>query len=215
MTPAEMIAGAFHATYETLAPDHGYQTREASAVDWKDVPARNKALMVATVQNMLNMGVIRPGALGQPRTTAAEPAPASSPGPPDQGPGASFMHADGLVTTELRPWFEGLGVQLVLTHRDADAVIVGKLPREPALQLAHGIVAAVGMDGPSTLATVYGYELGMDQRRRQSGLEAAVLAAAKAWRSGKRSGDRDAVEVAAATSKLAAAVDALVDAERG
>ena len=67
MTPAEMIAGVFHATYETLAPQHGYQTREASAVDWDDVPANNRALMIATVQNMLDMGVITPGPLGRPR----------------------------------------------------------------------------------------------------------------------------------------------------
>ena len=67
MEAAEMIAGIFHATYETLAPDHGYEAREASAVGWDDVPANNKALMIATVANMLNMGVIRPGTLGTPR----------------------------------------------------------------------------------------------------------------------------------------------------
>lgn len=58
-----MIAAVFHATYETLAPDHGYKTREASAVDWENVPANNKALMIATVQNMLDTGVITSGAL--------------------------------------------------------------------------------------------------------------------------------------------------------
>jgi hypothetical protein len=63
-----MIAGVFHATYETLAPGHGYETRKASAVPWKDVPAGNRALMVATVQNMIDMGVIRPGPAGTPRT---------------------------------------------------------------------------------------------------------------------------------------------------
>lgn len=30
------------------------ETREASAVDWENVPANNKALMIATVQNMLD-----------------------------------------------------------------------------------------------------------------------------------------------------------------
>lgn len=63
--PAELIAGIFHATYETLAPDHGYKTREASAVDWKDVPENNRALMIATVRNMLDMGVITPGQLSR------------------------------------------------------------------------------------------------------------------------------------------------------
>lgn len=62
-----MIAGLFHATYETLAPEHGYETREASAVAWDDVPEQNRALMIATVQLMLDMGVIRPGPLGTPR----------------------------------------------------------------------------------------------------------------------------------------------------
>lgn len=61
MTHAEMIAGLFHATYETLAPEHGYKTREASAVDWDAVPANNKALMVATVQHLIDMGTIAPG----------------------------------------------------------------------------------------------------------------------------------------------------------
>lgn len=67
MTPAEMIAGAFHATYETLAPDHGYETRKASAVAWDDVPEPNRSLMIATVQNMLDMGVLAVGPLGRPR----------------------------------------------------------------------------------------------------------------------------------------------------
>lgn len=61
MKHAEMIAGLFHATYETLAPDHGYKTREASAVAWDDVPANNKALMIATVQHLIDMGTISPG----------------------------------------------------------------------------------------------------------------------------------------------------------
>jgi hypothetical protein len=63
MNRAETIASLFHATYETLAPEHGYETREASAVPWDDVPANNKALMIATVQHMLDTGVIQAGAL--------------------------------------------------------------------------------------------------------------------------------------------------------
>lgn len=61
MKHAEMIAGLFHATYETLAPEHGYETRKASAVAWDDVPADNKALMIATVQHLIDMGTISPG----------------------------------------------------------------------------------------------------------------------------------------------------------
>lgn len=71
MSPAEMIAGIFHATYETLAPEHGYEAREASAVAREDVPAKDKALMIATVQNMLDIGAIRPGPLGTPRPPGA------------------------------------------------------------------------------------------------------------------------------------------------
>lgn len=58
---AELIAGVFHATYETLAPEHGYTTREASAVDWDDVPAQNRNLMIHVVQTLLDLGVIVPG----------------------------------------------------------------------------------------------------------------------------------------------------------
>lgn len=62
---AELIAGIFHATYETLAPEHGYETRKASAVAWDDVPESNRSLMIATVRNMLDMGVITPGMLSR------------------------------------------------------------------------------------------------------------------------------------------------------
>jgi hypothetical protein len=57
-TEAETIARAFHEAYERLAPDHGYKTREASAKPWEDVPDGNKGLMIATVQALLNSGVI-------------------------------------------------------------------------------------------------------------------------------------------------------------
>lgn len=59
MELAELIAMRFHETYERLAPEHGYKTREASAVPWADVPANNKALMIAVVQNLLDREVIR------------------------------------------------------------------------------------------------------------------------------------------------------------
>jgi hypothetical protein len=55
---AERIAQAFHEAYERLAPDHGYKTREASAVAWEDVPADNKNLMIATVRALIDQGVI-------------------------------------------------------------------------------------------------------------------------------------------------------------
>jgi hypothetical protein len=59
MSKAEEIAKAFHETYERLAPEYGYKTREASAVPWEDVPENNKALMIATVARLRMLGVIK------------------------------------------------------------------------------------------------------------------------------------------------------------
>lgn len=55
---AERIAQAFHEAYERLAPQFSYTTRKRSAVPWEDVPADNKALMVATVNSLLDEGLI-------------------------------------------------------------------------------------------------------------------------------------------------------------
>jgi hypothetical protein len=57
-TACEPIAEAFHRTYERLAPDHNYETREQSAKPWRDVPANNRALMIAVVAALLEEGVI-------------------------------------------------------------------------------------------------------------------------------------------------------------
>ncbi len=51
-TPEE-LAQTFHETYERFAPDFGYKTREASAVPWGEVPAKNKALMTAVCASIL------------------------------------------------------------------------------------------------------------------------------------------------------------------
>ncbi|MGW4639574.1 hypothetical protein ACWEN6_13650 [Sphaerisporangium sp. NPDC004334] len=56
---AELVARAFHESYERLAPSFGYATREASAVPWEDVPERNKRLMVAVAAELLDQGAIR------------------------------------------------------------------------------------------------------------------------------------------------------------
>jgi hypothetical protein len=61
MDIAEQIAQAFHESYERQAPDHGYETRKASAKPWADVPANNRALMVAVVRDLLDRRVIRTG----------------------------------------------------------------------------------------------------------------------------------------------------------
>lgn len=50
---AEVLAERFHETYEDLAPQFGYQTREASRVPWRDVPERNKQLMIAVADQIL------------------------------------------------------------------------------------------------------------------------------------------------------------------
>lgn len=55
---AEDIARAFHETYERLAPEHGYETRKASAVPWDRVPEQNRGLMVAVVADLLERGII-------------------------------------------------------------------------------------------------------------------------------------------------------------
>lgn len=50
---AEELAQSFHAAYERLAPQFGYETREASAKPWGDVPESNRKLMIATVREIL------------------------------------------------------------------------------------------------------------------------------------------------------------------
>lgn len=56
---AVTIAQCFHEEYERLAPTFGYKTRDSSAVPWADVPEDNKLLMIATVEALLQRGVIR------------------------------------------------------------------------------------------------------------------------------------------------------------
>jgi hypothetical protein len=58
---AHGIARRFHETYEDLAPEMDYVTRAESRVPWEDVPDKNRRLMVATVQRLLDDGVILPG----------------------------------------------------------------------------------------------------------------------------------------------------------
>lgn len=49
----ERIARCFHRAYEDLAPEHGYETREESAVPWDQVPLQNRRLMIRTVGHVL------------------------------------------------------------------------------------------------------------------------------------------------------------------
>jgi chromosome segregation ATPase len=50
---AEELARTFHETYERLAPQFHYETREASAVPWHLVPAVNRNLMIAVAAEIL------------------------------------------------------------------------------------------------------------------------------------------------------------------
>lgn len=65
MTPGE-LARAFHETYERLAPDFGYETRRDSAVPWDDVPERNKALMTAVCDHLLETVIVGKPAVAPP-----------------------------------------------------------------------------------------------------------------------------------------------------
>jgi hypothetical protein len=53
MSEAERLAQRFHETYERLAPNFGYKTREASAKPWSEVPVNNRALMIAVCAELL------------------------------------------------------------------------------------------------------------------------------------------------------------------
>ena len=59
MNDAEKLAKRFHETYESLAPQMGYETRKASAVPWEQVPEKNRALMIATCNAILEDGIER------------------------------------------------------------------------------------------------------------------------------------------------------------
>lgn len=61
MTKTELIAKFFHETYERQAPTYNYQTREASAKPWADVPDQNKNLMITVIGDLIDQGVIDPG----------------------------------------------------------------------------------------------------------------------------------------------------------
>jgi hypothetical protein len=50
---AERLAQRFHETYERLAPDFGYETREASRRPWSEVPESNCRLMTAVCAELL------------------------------------------------------------------------------------------------------------------------------------------------------------------
>ena len=54
-----MVAQAFHEAYERLAPQFSYETRQASAVPWDEVPEPNRSLMIAVCRELLEAGIIK------------------------------------------------------------------------------------------------------------------------------------------------------------
>jgi hypothetical protein len=50
---AEALAKRFHELYEALAPSFAYETRKESAVQWEDVPEKNRKLMIAVCGHIL------------------------------------------------------------------------------------------------------------------------------------------------------------------
>jgi len=48
------LAVLFHSTYERLAPAFGWRTKKGCNVAFDLLPERNKALMIATCQTVLN-----------------------------------------------------------------------------------------------------------------------------------------------------------------
>jgi hypothetical protein len=56
---AEQIASAFHYAYERRAPEFGYTTRRSSAVPWQYVSEQNRGLMIATVRDLIDKGVLK------------------------------------------------------------------------------------------------------------------------------------------------------------
>ena len=63
MLNAHEVARIFHETYERLAPQFGYKTREASAVPWDEVPLGNKRLMIAVSREVMRV-IKRDGMVG-------------------------------------------------------------------------------------------------------------------------------------------------------
>lgn len=61
MGQAEVIARRFHEVYEDLAKLFDYETREASAKPWDEVPENNRHLMIAVVGELLLDRVILVG----------------------------------------------------------------------------------------------------------------------------------------------------------
>jgi hypothetical protein len=58
---AEAIARRSHDFYGRHVKANGWSTQESTRVDWDDLPAANRATMLATFKGLLDAGVILPG----------------------------------------------------------------------------------------------------------------------------------------------------------
>jgi hypothetical protein len=65
VTAAEKLAQLFHETYERLAPNHGYDTRKATAVPWAEVKDPNRQLMIDVARQLLGKGYTRTWVAGR------------------------------------------------------------------------------------------------------------------------------------------------------
>lgn len=61
MKISEIIAKEFHRSYERLAPNFDYKTRNESRTEWENVPKNNRELMMAVVDDLLLTRVIFTG----------------------------------------------------------------------------------------------------------------------------------------------------------
>jgi hypothetical protein len=59
MSPAEYLARKFHEAYEGLAPEFNYETRKKSRVPWDELKGKNKKLMIATAQKLIDDGAVK------------------------------------------------------------------------------------------------------------------------------------------------------------
>jgi len=95
---AESLARLFHETYERLAPDHGYETRKASAKPWSEVPEQNKNLMIA-VCRLIGPRVERARRLAQPVAELVEAYDEWCSQPEDEGTAEAWERLDRAVDT--------------------------------------------------------------------------------------------------------------------
>lgn len=61
MTPDERIARAWHEAFRKLSSQYGHRPRTESDRPWSAVPENQRMLMMATVRELVAVGMIEPG----------------------------------------------------------------------------------------------------------------------------------------------------------